>query len=179
MSGAGALHALSGGAVEVIVDDLAFVSAGAVARPVDALLRATTPLLRRFELAGGAALARQLRVAEPLAVGAAVVTGAGDLAAELLVHAVVSSDEEPVSRAGVRRALASALQRAGDFGIDHLAVPPFGLGAGNLAVEDSAEVMSEVIRRHLASGRAPRRVTVVVERDAEAEAFIVYTGRGQ
>lgn len=168
----------SDGALTVVVDDLAFVSVPAVARPVDANLRATTALLRRLELAGGAALAGQLRLTEPLGVGAAVVTGAGDLAAELLVHAVVSSDEERVTRAGVRRALASALQRAGDFGVDHLALPPFGLGAGNLAIEESADVMLGVIRDHLASGRAPRRVTVVVERDEEADAFTVHLSKG-
>jgi O-acetyl-ADP-ribose deacetylase (regulator of RNase III) len=78
----------------------------------------------------------------------------------------------------VRRALASALQRAGDFGVDHLALPPFGLGAGNLAIEESADVMLGVIRDHLASGRAPRRVTVVVERDEEADAFTVHLSKG-
>lgn len=174
-----ALRAAAPGELEVIVDDLAFVAAPALARPVDARLGATTALLRRLELAGGAALARQLQLAEPLSVGAAVVTGAGDLPAELLVHAVVSSDEERVTRAGVRRALASALRRAGDFGVEHLALPPFGLGAGNLAVEESAEVMLDVIRAHLASGRAPRRLTVVVERDDEAEAFTVHLSKGQ
>ena len=52
-----------------------------------------------------------LRVNEPLAVGSAVVTGAGALAVELLIHGVVSSDTEPVSRSTVRQALSSALNR--------------------------------------------------------------------
>jgi O-acetyl-ADP-ribose deacetylase (regulator of RNase III) len=162
--------------VEIRVDDLAFAVADAVARPVGATLEATTPLLRRLELAAGAALGAQLRAVEPLAVGSAIVTGAGDLGVELLVHAVVCSRDEPVSRGSVRRAVASALQRAGDWGVDHLALPPFGLGAGNLSVEDSAEVMLDVIGRHASARRAPSRVTVIVENDAEAEAFLVRLG---
>jgi hypothetical protein len=39
-------------------------------------------------------------------------------------------------------------------------------------------VMLGVIRDHLASGRAPRRVTVVVERDEEADAFTVHLSKG-
>ena len=126
--------------IEVRTDDLAFVTADAIARPVDAELRATTPLMRRLELAGGEKLTRHLRVNEPLAVGSAVVTSAGDLGVELLIHGVVSSDVEPPTRATVRQAVSSALQRAADWQIAHLAIAPFGIGVGNLDVEDSAQV---------------------------------------
>jgi len=157
--------------IEVRTDDLAFVSADAIARPVDAELRATTPLMRRLEVAGGEGLAKHLRVNEPLAVGSAVVTPAGDLGVELLIHGVVSSDTEPVSRAAVRQAVSGALQRAADFGIEHLALPPFGIGVGNLDVEDAAEVMADVIRRHRQTAKYPTTITVVVETEFEHELF--------
>ena len=157
--------------IEVRTDDLAFVEADAIARPVDAELRATTPLMRRLELAGGESLARQLRVNEPLAVGSAVVTPAGALGVELLIHGVVSSETEPVSRATVRQALSGSLQRAADWGIDHLAITPFGLGVGNLDVEDSADVLVEVVRRHRLGAKDPSRITIVVETDFELAIF--------
>jgi O-acetyl-ADP-ribose deacetylase (regulator of RNase III) len=157
--------------IAVRTDDLAFVTADAIARPVDAELRATTPLMRRLELAGGEGLARHLRVNEPLAVGSAVVTPAGALGVELLIHAVVSSDTEPVSRATVRHAVSSALQRAVDWQIQHLAIAPFGLGAGNLDVEDSAEVITEAVRRHQRSAAFPATITIVVETAFEQDVF--------
>lgn len=159
------------GTIEVRVDDLAFMAADAVAWPVTAELRPTTPLLRRVEEAGGSALASQLRTQEPLAVGSAVVTGAGGLGAELLVSAVVSSDSEPVSAAATRRALTSTLQRAMDWQISHLAIAPFGLGAGQLALDECASLMMEEIARHLREASFPARVTVVVERALEEEIF--------
>ena len=58
--------------IDVRVEDLAFYSGHAVIRPATATLDATTPLLRRFELAGGAALRGQLRIADPLPVGSAM-----------------------------------------------------------------------------------------------------------
>jgi O-acetyl-ADP-ribose deacetylase (regulator of RNase III) len=157
--------------IEVCTDDLAFIAADAIARPVDAELRATTPLMRRLEIAGGDALAKHLRVNEPLAVGSAVVTPAGALGVELLIHGVVSSDTEAVSPSSVRRALSSALQRAADWGIDHLAIAPFGIGAGNLGIEESADAAADSIRRHRVTAKAPTTITIVVETAFEQEVF--------
>jgi O-acetyl-ADP-ribose deacetylase (regulator of RNase III) len=151
--------------IEVRTDDLAFVAADAIARPVDAELHATTPLMRRLEVA------RHLRVNEPLAVGSAVVTPAGELGVELLIHGVVSSDTEPVSRTSVRQAVSSALQRAADWGIEHLALTPFGLGAGNLDIEESAEIIADVVRHHRQTAKRPSTITVVVETTFEQDVF--------
>lgn len=157
--------------ITVLVDDLAFVAADAIARPVNAELRASTPVMRRLEQAGGTSFISQLRVNVPLDVGAAVVTGGGDLAAPLVIHGVVSTETEAVSRSGVRRATLSALQRARDFDIAHLAMAPFGLGAGNLDVDDAARTMAEAIREHIGRGGQPTSITLVVESDFEAENF--------
>ena len=157
--------------IDVRVEDLAFYSGHAIIRPTTATLGATTPLLRRFELAGGATLLDQLKVADPLPVGSAVVTGAGDLPVELLVHAVVSSPTERVTREGVRRAFRSALQRTREWQLADVAIPPLGLGAGNLEIEVSAELMAEELMLHRRSSEFPRRVTLVAETPDEASAL--------
>lgn len=153
--------------IDVRIDDLAFVQGEAIAWPVDAMLGATTPLLRRLERAGGARLATRAPLVEPLPVGAAVVTHAGDLGVELLINGVIMSAEERASRDTVRRAMVSAMQRAADFQIGELTVAAFGIGAGNLEVEESAAVMIEVMRRHMADHPHPRSVVVVVESELE------------
>ena len=81
------------------------------------------------------------------------------------------SREERVTADGVRRAMLAALQRAADFQIAHLAVPPFGLGAGNLDVDESAGAMMEAVRQHARRAAWPRRLTFVVENDDERRAF--------
>jgi O-acetyl-ADP-ribose deacetylase len=154
--------------IDVRVEDLAFFEGDAIIRPATAMLGATTPLLRRLELAAGPRLLDQLTPAEPLAVGSAVVTGAGDLPVDLMVHAIISSPTERVSRDGVRRAFRSALERAHAWHIAQVAIPPFGLGAGNLDLETSAEVMADELSRHQRAGTFPTRVTIVAETDDEA-----------
>ncbi len=155
--------------IEVRVGDLASYEGEAIVRPVNADLGAPTPLLRRLETAAGPGLQAQLRTHDALAVGSAVVSSAGALVVELLVHAVVASDDEPVSVHSVRRALTSALQRALDWQIGAVAIPPFGLGAGNLDIEASATVLAEVLAEHVNRGAGyPQSITVVAETPEEA-----------
>lgn len=155
--------------IEIRVDDLAFYDGTAVLLPVTGAFDATTPLLRRVQQAAGAGLAAQLRDAMPLPVGSAVVTSAGELSAKLLVLAVVQDDTEATSRRSVRRALLSALQRADAWALADVAMPPFGLGAGNLDIETSAEVMMQTIAEHARSGaRHPATLLFVAAHDDEA-----------
>ena len=155
--------------IEVRVEDLAFYSGDAIIRPATATLGATTPLLRRLELAGGQKLLDQLAVSEPLAIGAAVVTGAGELPVQFLVHAIVSSTTERVTRDGVRRAFRSALERVSAWQMADVAIPPLGLGAGNLDIEESAMVMADELARHSAMATFPKKITLVAETADEAQ----------
>lgn len=167
----GSAHVAAQPAISVRIDDLAFAAGSAIAWPVNANLTPTTPLLRRLEVAGGKGLAAQLRAQDPFPVGSAVVTGAGDLSVELLVSAVIVSDSEQVTTSSVRRALTSALQRAADWQIENLLLAPFGLGAGNLDVDESADLTIDVLTRHMSHTRFPASVTIVVENDLERDAF--------
>ena len=164
--------------IDVRVDDLAFYEGEAIARPVNAMLGATTPVMRKLEVAAGEAFAKQARVSEPMEVGSAVVTAAGDLRVELLIHGVVSSDDEPASRASVRRALLSALQRAVAFRITELALAPFGLGAGNLDIEESAEIMAQVLADHMKRAAYPSRVVIIAENALEEQVLRARLGGG-
>jgi O-acetyl-ADP-ribose deacetylase (regulator of RNase III) len=157
--------------IEVRVEDLAFYAGDAIIRPATAILGATTSLLRRLETAGGPELRRQLAVSDPLAVGSAVVTGAGALPVELLVHAIVSSDSEHVTRDGVRRAFRSALERTVAWKIESVAIPPLGLGAGNLDIDASAALMADELTRHCRSAAFPSRIVLIAETADEAQAL--------
>jgi O-acetyl-ADP-ribose deacetylase (regulator of RNase III) len=165
--------------IDIRLDDLAFYEGEAIARPVNALLGATTPVMRKLEIAAGSAFAETVKVAEPMQVGSAVVTAAGDLRVELLIHGVVSSDDEPATRATVRRALLSALQRAAAFQIRELAMAPFGLGAGNLDIEDSAEIIRDVIAEHRQRSAYPTRVIVIAENALEEQVLRARLSGGQ
>jgi O-acetyl-ADP-ribose deacetylase (regulator of RNase III) len=158
--------------IRTVVDDLLFLPSDAVVCPATARLDPTTPAVRRLEELGGPSFAAQRRVQTDLAVGAAVVTaGGGDLPAEFVIHAVIQSEREPVTRRGVEIAWRSALQRAQEWEFARLTAPPLGTGAGNLSVEDAADIMAGVLAAHLGTVAFPRDVWLVLETDAEREVF--------
>jgi serine/threonine-protein kinase len=164
--------------IRVVVDDLAFVTADAVVRPTNGNLEPITPALRRLELAAGPRFREVCRVQRELGVGAAVVTAAGDLPAELVVHAVIQTSFEPMSKAGVTRAVAAALRQAEAWHIATLAVPPIGTGAGQLSLEDAADALLPALEEHVRTAQHPANVLIVVETDVEREIFETRLARG-
>lgn len=157
--------------IHVVLDDLAFVEADAVVRPATTLLEPTTPATRRLDEAAGASFTTQLQDNREMVVGAAVVTGAGDLTAELVIHAIIRSATDQVTPLAVRRAWISVLQRASAWELAHIATPPLGTGAGNLSNEIAAETMTAVLADVLPGTEYPRDITIVVETDEERNVF--------
>ncbi len=158
--------------IRVVVDDLAFLAAEAVVRPATTRLDPTTPAVGRLEVVGGSQFAGHLRLHKDLPVGAAVVTaGGGDLSAEFVIHAVIQSDNEPVTRDGVARAWRSTLQQAREWEFSSLTVPPIGIGAGNLSIEDAADIMVPILKQHLGTEAFPADVAIVVERPEDRDTF--------
>ena len=150
--------------IAVIVDDLAFVPADAVLRPADERLDPVTPAGAALDRHAGERFAALRRVSSPLSAGAAVVTGSGDLAAPLVLHVVIRDQTAATGRDVVRRALVSAWQRAADWGLGSLATPLVGVGAGQLAPEEAAELLVETFPP---AGSTPERLSIVVEREDE------------
>ncbi len=155
--------------ISVVVDDLAFVPADAVVRPTTALLEPVTPGLRRLEQLAGDDFLEQLNVPIRLGVGAAVVTAAGELDAEFMIHAVIWSEDEPVTPGGLARAIISVLQRASDWGLARIATPVLGTGPGALPMEDAARILVDVLSATLPGTTYPSEVCIVVESDEERE----------
>lgn len=157
--------------IEVRIGELASAAETAILRPVAADWAAVTPATRRLELAAGPAVLEQCARLGELPVGSAVITGAGDLPAEYLVHVAVRSREEPVTPAAVRRGLMNGLRRLSEWAVESVALPPLGTGAGNLDTEQAAELMVPMLREHMRVSEHPTRVVIVVESEYERHAF--------
>ena len=157
--------------IKIVKGELADTDAVAVLRPVSSEWDPVTPATRRLEQAAGVTVIEECQKLEELPVGSAVITHAGELRAEYMVHVIVRSVFEPVSIAVVRRALQNGLRRLTQWGIDSVAMPPLGTGAGNLDPEDSAQEMIPMLLEHMNSDDPPRRVDIVVDSDYEYDVF--------
>lgn len=150
--------------IRVIVDDLAQVAVDAVVRPADEALGPATEATARLDQRAGPRFADQRRTATPLEAGAAVVTAGGDLAAPFVLHAVIRDHRVEVGREVVRRALVSAWQRAGDWGLATIASPL--VGAGALSLEEAASLLAETFPRS-GGPEAPSELHIVVDLETE------------
>lgn len=157
--------------IDVRLGDLAEARVTAVLRPVSAEWSAVNPAMRRLELAAGPEVESQCRGLGELPVGMAVVTAAGDLPAEFMIHMVVRSIDQPVTRGGVQRALRNGLRRVEEWGCASIALPPVGTGAGNLDAEESAELIVPILLEHLRTIDRALRVEIVVDSEYEHDAF--------
>lgn len=155
--------------IEARVVALDAVPAEGVLRPVNSRLMAVSAAGRAVEVKAGAGIRERLESMGDLPVGGAVVTPAGGLEADFLIHVVVQSADEPVSEAGIRNALLNGLRRATEWGMESLALPLLGTGAGNLDPDVAAEIMVLLLRKHRATHELPGEITLAVVSDYEEE----------
>lgn len=141
-------------------------------RSVSSELEADTPVSRDLELKAGQAMMERFQAMGDLPVGAAVVTPGGDLEAPFLIHVVLRSRDEPTRAESLGLALQNGLRRAREWGVETLAMPVLGVGAGNLSAEESAQVMVPLIQQHLSRFEHPGEVILAVSSDYEEDVFL-------
>jgi O-acetyl-ADP-ribose deacetylase len=152
-------------------DRLAGSGAEALILSMGSDLEPLTAMERDLGRAAGPGILDRMRSLGELSVGGAVVTPAGDLPVEFLIHVVLRAAEEPVSEAGLRRALLNGLRQAAEWGIQTLALPPLGTGAGNLDAEEVSRITLEVIRLHRMESLLPAEYIVLAGGEYEKQAF--------
>lgn len=162
--------------IHVVVGDLVSVVADAVVRPANPRLEPIMPALRRLDEAAGPRFQEQCHLQHELGVGAAVVTKAGDLPTEFVIHAVIGTAQDAVTADGVRRAVEAALWQSAQWQIETLAFP--ALGQGPLSAQASADAIVPAIREHLRNADHPATVLIVVSSDAERDVFVARIGPG-
>ncbi|MGB7212515.1 MAG: macro domain-containing protein [Gemmatimonadales bacterium] len=161
----------------VRVDDLAFAEVDAIIRPADATLDPVTTAAARLDRQAGARFVEQRKIQQALVPGAAVVTGAGELPAKFMVHAVIQSAEQSATSDTVRRALMSAWQRIAQWQLATIAMPLVGAGAGQLPADEAARLLRDTLEESRRISEFPVSVVVMVERDSDRAEVELIIGR--
>lgn len=157
--------------IEIRLGELEETQADAVLRPVSSDWAPVTAAMRRLEAAAGPEVLERCRRLGELPVGSAVITPAGELGVDFLVHVVVRSYDQPVSSPIVERALLNGLRRLEEWAMESVAMPALGTGAGNLDADEAADAMLPVILEFLRTAKSLSKVVLVAESEYEREAF--------
>lgn len=162
--------------VELIKEDL-------TALPVDAFVFYAREDLQlgsgygtAIQQRGGVAIKKELEAIGSIGMGEAVVTTAGAMQADKIIHACGPKFQEPDVEEKLRRAMRSALRVAGENGLRTVAFPPMGYGFYGVPMDLCGKVMLEEIASFAAApDRSLERIIICVvdQRDFRALAPLV------
>ena len=111
---------------------------------------------------GGPSIQQECDAVGPIDVGAAVLTGAGELPARYVIHAAGMRLGEEASEDSVRRAVRSSIEIACAKGLRSIALPAIGAGVGGLAPGPCAEILLEEARARLEAGGSLEEIRFVL-----------------
>lgn len=134
--------------LRVVQADIAMLDVDAVVNAANDHLWMGAGVAGALKRAGGDEIEREAMAKGPIAVGEAVVTGAGRLRARHVIHAAVMGQDLRTSAEAIARATTSALARAEEIGARSVALPAFGTGVGGFPLRECARIMVAAVRAH-------------------------------
>jgi O-acetyl-ADP-ribose deacetylase (regulator of RNase III) len=120
---------------------------------------------------GGPTVQKELEQLGPVANGEAVVSAAGNLKAQHIIHAVGPRFQEEDTQGKLRTTVLNSLKRAEEIAVGRIAFPAMGAGYYGIAPGLCARVMLEVIRGHLEGETAIKEVVICVLDTSQYDAF--------
>jgi O-acetyl-ADP-ribose deacetylase (regulator of RNase III) len=154
--------------VHVARADITNVPVDAVVCPLNKRGEMTGRIAARIKEFGGDDIQKAVLSKAPLAIGAALVTEAGDLPAKWIIH--VANRDEPTDKLeveNIRRAARAALLAADANKLEVLAIP--AMPAADIPDEEAARAIVEEIRAH--KGSFPETIYLVDQDPDLVEAF--------
>jgi O-acetyl-ADP-ribose deacetylase (regulator of RNase III) len=120
---------------------------------------------------GGMSIQEELKPLGTIETGEAVVTKAGELNSNYIIHAVGPRFQEDDTEQKLETTMKNALVTATEKGILKIAFPPMGTGFYGIALNISARVMIHAIKNHVSEGSSLKEIVICVLDDREYKAF--------
>jgi O-acetyl-ADP-ribose deacetylase (regulator of RNase III) len=134
---------VAGVIVRVVEDDITRMETDAIVNAANNHFWMGGGVAGAIKRAGGSSIETEAISHGPVPVGESVVTQAGRLTADYVIHAAVMGQDLQTSAQAIRDATGSALERSEDLGLSSIAFPALGTGVGGFPPRDAARVMIE------------------------------------
>jgi O-acetyl-ADP-ribose deacetylase (regulator of RNase III) len=120
---------------------------------------------------GGVSIQKELDPVGPLPVTGAVITGAGNLKAKHIIHAVGPRFQEADQEAKLKRTIHSCLRVAEEKGILQVAFPAMGAGFYGIPLEACSKLCVEAVTEYLNGSSKIREVVFCLNDSRELKPF--------
>jgi len=157
--------------IELWNGDICDLEVDAIVNAANVSLWMSTGVSGEIKRAGGDAIEFAAVRQAPVALGSAVFTPAGRLAAKVVIHAVSLDRDRRTNGEIIDRAVRSAMTLARELRIASIAFPAMGTGVGGLPIDEAARVTVGAVRAELAGSPSIEHVTFAMRGAAAYEAF--------
>ncbi len=120
---------------------------------------------------GGSSIQEELKTHGTISTGDAVITSAGELKSNYIIHAVGPRFQESDIEEKLITTMQSVLRIAEEKQIREIGFPPMGTGFYGIPLELSAHVMFDVLKEHLAGNTVLEKVVICLIDQREYKAF--------
>jgi O-acetyl-ADP-ribose deacetylase (regulator of RNase III) len=138
--------------IDVVEGDITQLDVDAIGNAANNHLWMGAGVAGAINRAGGDEIEREAVAKGPVAVGDAVITGAGRLAARWVVHGAVMGQDLQTDAELVRKTTVRCLEVADEAGARSIALPAFGTGVGGFPLADCARIMIDAARAYEPAG---------------------------
>ncbi len=162
---------LNGTALELIEADITDLDVEAIVNAANEQLQLGSGVAGAIREKGGASIQEECDRIGSTPVGTAVMTGAGDLAAKQVIHAVGPKFEDADADRKLAAAVRASLALADRNGLRSIALPAISAGNFGFPLDRAARIMLTEIHRYLQGGTKLNRVVVALYDDEAYQTF--------
>lgn len=157
--------------IELWNGDICDLEVDAIVSPANVTLWMSTGVAGAIKRAGGDEIEFAAVRQGPQALGAAIVTAPGRLAAKAVIHAVSLDRDRRTSGPVIEAATRSAMARAREIGATSIAFPALGTGVGGFPLDEAARITVDAVRDELALSASIRHVVFALRGLEPYQAF--------
>lgn len=153
---------LNGTTLELVEADITELDVDAIVNPANEELQLGAGVAGAIRKKGGASIQEECDRIGHTPVGTAVMTGAGELKAKQVIHAVGPQQGEGEEDRKLASAVRASLALADRNGLRSIALPAISTGSFGFPVDRAARIMLTEIHRYLQGGTKLNKVVVAL-----------------
>lgn len=158
--------------LEVVHGDITKIPVEAVVNPANDMLWMGGGVSAQIRKAGGKSIEDEALRHAPFKIGEAVVTGAGNLSARWVIHAVIAGQDLTVSESSIRSAVKASLVQAETSGCTSIAIPMLTTDTSHVEIHIAARLIIEETVEYLININKKLEYVVFVEEDETVKNII-------
>ncbi len=128
--------------IEVLLGDITKLKVDAIVNPANSFITMGGGLAGIIRKVGGEAIKQEAQKQVPVAVGKAIITKAGNLPCNFVIHApTMEKPAMKIPSKNVELAMSAILKCADENDLNEIAIPGLGTGVGAVPYEEAAKIM--------------------------------------